>query len=61
MKLIDSSSATHSEFCLIEMLRAAQKPSVPLSVMSQRRFYEPVQRMKAAIERLAIFRILSEF
>jgi UDP-N-acetyl-2-amino-2-deoxyglucuronate dehydrogenase len=33
-----------------EMLRAAGKSGVRLSVMSQRRFYEPVQRMKAAIE-----------
>ena len=32
------------------MLRAAQKSGVTLSVMSQRRFYEPVQRMKAAID-----------
>lgn len=29
------------------MLRAAQKSGVTLSVMSQRRFYEPVQRIKA--------------
>jgi len=32
------------------MLQAAQKSGVTLSVMSQRRFYEPVQRMKAAID-----------
>ena len=32
------------------MLRAAQKSGVTLSVMSQRRFYEPVQRIKAAID-----------
>jgi len=32
------------------MLRAATKSGVILSVMSQRRFYEPVRRMKAAIE-----------
>ena len=32
------------------MLRAAQKSGVSLSVMSQRRFYEPVRRIKAAIE-----------
>jgi predicted dehydrogenase len=32
------------------MLRAAGKSGVKLSVMSQRRFYEPVQRMKAAID-----------
>ena len=32
------------------MLRAAQKTGVTLSVMSQRRFYESVQRMKAAID-----------
>jgi UDP-N-acetyl-2-amino-2-deoxyglucuronate dehydrogenase len=32
------------------MLRAAQKAGVTLSVMSQRRFYEPVRRMKAAID-----------
>ncbi|MEO8428070.1 MAG: Gfo/Idh/MocA family oxidoreductase [Verrucomicrobiota bacterium] len=32
------------------MLRAAQKSGVTLSVMSQRRFYEPVKRIKAAIE-----------
>src|SRR5690242_12433818 len=31
------------------MLRAARKAGVTLSVMSQRRFYEPVQRIKAAI------------
>ena len=31
------------------MLAAARKSGVKLSVMSQRRFYEPVQRMKAAI------------
>ncbi|HVY72231.1 MAG TPA: Gfo/Idh/MocA family oxidoreductase [Verrucomicrobiae bacterium] len=32
------------------MLQAARKSGVLLSVMSQRRFYEPVQRMKAAIQ-----------
>ncbi len=32
------------------MLQAARKSGVTISVMSQRRFYEPVQRMKAAIE-----------
>jgi predicted dehydrogenase len=32
------------------MLQAARKSGVTLSVMSQRRFYEPVQRMKEAIE-----------
>jgi predicted dehydrogenase len=32
------------------MLEAAHKSGVTLSVMSQRRFYEPVQRMKAAID-----------
>jgi len=32
------------------MLGAAEKSGVRLSVMSQRRFYEPVQRIKAAIE-----------
>jgi UDP-N-acetyl-2-amino-2-deoxyglucuronate dehydrogenase len=32
------------------MLRACEKAGVKLSVMSQRRFYEPVQRMKAAID-----------
>jgi UDP-N-acetyl-2-amino-2-deoxyglucuronate dehydrogenase len=32
------------------MLRAAKKSGVTLSVMSQRRFYEPVQRMRAAID-----------
>ncbi|MSU62098.1 MAG: Gfo/Idh/MocA family oxidoreductase [Pedosphaera sp.] len=32
------------------MLRAAEKSGVTLSVMSQRRFYEPVLRMKAAID-----------
>ncbi|MCI0705020.1 MAG: Gfo/Idh/MocA family oxidoreductase [Planctomycetia bacterium] len=32
------------------MLRAARKSSVRLGVISQRRFYEPVQRMKQAIE-----------
>ena len=32
------------------MLRAAEKSGVRLAVMSQRRFYEPVQRIKAAIE-----------
>jgi UDP-N-acetyl-2-amino-2-deoxyglucuronate dehydrogenase len=32
------------------MLRAAAKAGVTLSVMSQRRFYEPVQRMRAAID-----------
>jgi len=32
------------------MLRAAAKSGVILSVMSQRRFYEPVQRIKAAID-----------
>lgn len=32
------------------MIRAAEKTGVALSVMSQRRFYEPVQRMKAAID-----------
>jgi predicted dehydrogenase len=32
------------------MLQAARKSGVTLSVMSQRRFYEPVQRMKAAID-----------
>ncbi len=32
------------------MLRAAEKSGVRLSVMSQRRFYEPVRRMKDAIE-----------
>jgi UDP-N-acetyl-2-amino-2-deoxyglucuronate dehydrogenase len=32
------------------MLRAAATSGVTLSVMSQRRFYEPVQRMKAAID-----------
>lgn len=31
------------------MLRAAEASGVKLSVMSQRRFYEPVQRLKAAI------------
>jgi predicted dehydrogenase len=31
------------------MLQAARKSGVMLSVMSQRRFYEPVQRIKAAI------------
>jgi UDP-N-acetyl-2-amino-2-deoxyglucuronate dehydrogenase len=32
------------------MIRAAEKSGITLSVMSQRRFYEPVLRMKAAIE-----------
>ncbi|HEV8291571.1 MAG TPA: Gfo/Idh/MocA family oxidoreductase, partial [Tepidisphaeraceae bacterium] len=32
------------------MLRATQKSGVRLAVMSQRRFYEPVQRIKTAIE-----------
>jgi predicted dehydrogenase len=32
------------------MLSAARKSCVKLSVMSQRRFYEPVQRIKAAID-----------
>ena len=32
------------------MMRAAEKACVKLSVMSQRRFYESVQRMKAAID-----------
>ena len=32
------------------MLRAAEKSGVTLSVMSQRRFYEPVRRIKAAID-----------
>ncbi len=32
------------------MLRAAKKSGVTLSVMSQRRFYEPVRRIKDAIE-----------
>ena len=32
------------------MLGAAEKSGVRLAVMSQRRFYEPVQRIKAAIE-----------
>ena len=32
------------------MIRAATKTGLTLSVMSQRRFYEPVQRMKAAID-----------
>jgi predicted dehydrogenase len=32
------------------MLSAAREGGVKLSVMSQRRFYEPVQRMKAAID-----------
>lgn len=32
------------------MLNAAAKSGVLLSVMSQRRFYEPVQRMKSAID-----------
>jgi len=31
------------------MLHAARKAGVQLSVVSQRRFYEPVQRMKAAV------------
>jgi UDP-N-acetyl-2-amino-2-deoxyglucuronate dehydrogenase len=32
------------------MLAAARKAGVTLGVVSQRRFYEPVQRMKAAVE-----------
>jgi predicted dehydrogenase len=32
------------------MLRAAKKAGIILSVMSQRRFYEPVRRMKASID-----------
>jgi UDP-N-acetyl-2-amino-2-deoxyglucuronate dehydrogenase len=32
------------------MIRTARKTGVTLSVMSQRRFYEPVQRMKTAID-----------
>jgi len=32
------------------MLRAAKKSGITISVMSQRRFYEPVQRMKMAID-----------
>jgi UDP-N-acetyl-2-amino-2-deoxyglucuronate dehydrogenase len=32
------------------MLEAAKKSGVTISVMSQRRFYEPVQRMKMAID-----------
>ena len=32
------------------MLEAARKSAVKLSVMSQRRFYEPVRRMKSAID-----------
>src|SRR5689334_13467337 len=32
------------------MLRAVRQTGVTLSVMSQRRFYEPVLRMKAAID-----------